>query len=140
MARLKSLQIDLDVLGSVLLGILAQRLVRLLCRDCKEIDADSDTDTALDAPYLGSVVKQPYKAGPGCPNCDYTGYRGRRMIYELLKMSPRVREALEKGEPPSVLARHGMPEDRTMWANGLKMVAAGLTSLEELQRVATRHI
>ena len=140
MARLKSLQIDLDVLGSVLLGILAQRLVRLLCRDCKETDADSDTTTALDAPYLGSVVKQPYKAGPGCPNCDYTGYRGRRMIYELLKMSPRVREALEKGEPPSVLARHGMPEDRTMWANGLKMVAAGLTSLEELQRVATRHI
>ncbi len=140
MARLKSLDIDLDVLGSVLLGILAQRLLRLLCRHCKVEDSSKETGEALEAPYLGQALKQSYKAGAGCANCDYTGYRGRRMIYELLQMSAKVREALEKGEPPSVLAKHGMPEDRTMWANGMKLVAQGLTSLEELQRVATRHI
>ncbi|MCC5609586.1 Flp pilus assembly complex ATPase component TadA [Nostoc sp. CHAB 5834] len=141
MARLKSLQIDLDVLGSVLLGILAQRLLRVLCKDCKVPDRDPETKEAIDEPYLGTVLKKmPFKAGEGCPNCDYTGYRGRRMIYELLQMTPRVREALEKGEPPSVLAKHGMPEDRTMWANGLKLVAEGHTSYEELQRVATRYV
>jgi len=140
MARLKSLQIDLDVLGSVLLGILAQRLLRVLCKDCKVPDHSSEVEEVLQEPYLGQVLRKPFRAGEGCANCDYTGYRGRRMIYELLQMTPLVREALEKGEPPSVLAKHGMPEERTMWASGLKLVATGVTSLEELQRVATRHI
>lgn len=140
MARLKSLQIDLDVLGSVLLGILAQRLLRVLCVDCKVPDHSAEVGQALTEPYLGDALRKPFKAGAGCANCDYTGYRGRRMIYELLQMTPLVREALEKGEPPSVLAKHGMPEERTMWASGLRLVASGITSLEELQRVATRHI
>lgn len=137
-ARLKSLEIDLDVLGSVLLGVLAQRLLRLLCKDCREEDKTADTAEMLNEPYLGDVVRKPYKAGAGCANCDYTGYRGRRMIYELLQMSPRVREALEKGEAPSVIAAHGMPVEKTMWGSGLRLVAQGLTSAEELQRVATR--
>lgn len=139
MARLKSLQIDLDVLGSVLLGILAQRLLRVLCKDCKVPDTSEEVQQAMDEPYMGNALKKPFKAGTGCANCDFTGYRGRRMVYELLQMTPKVREALEKGEPPSVLAKHGMPESRTMWASGIKLVAGGYTSLEELQRVATRH-
>lgn len=140
MARLKSMEIDLDVLGSVLLGILAQRLLRLLCKDCKVPDNTEYTRKLLAGEtYLGAAIRKPFQAGAGCPNCDYTGYRGRRMIYELLQMNPNVREALEKGEPPSVLARHGMPEERTMWATGARLVAEGLTSLEELERVATKH-
>lgn len=139
-ARLKSLEIDLDVLGSVLLGILAQRLIRVLCRDCKVPDTRPDTAEELQEPYLGSVARTLYKAGDGCPNCDYTGYRGRRMIYEILEINPNVRSALEKGEPPSVVAQHGMPTDRTMWAHGLRLVCAGVTSLEELERVASKNI
>ena len=138
-ARLKSLEIDLDVLGSVLLGILAQRLVRLLCKDCKVPDHTEDTREAVSEPYLGEVTKRLFKAGEGCPNCDFTGYRGRRMIYEVLEMNRNVREALEKGEPPSVISRHGMNEERTMWANGLRLVAEGHTSFEELLRVATKN-
>lgn len=139
-ARLKSLDIDLDVLGSVLLGILAQRLVRTLCRDCKQEDHTEDTRAMLKEPYLENVHKHAYRAGAGCPNCDFTGYRGRRMVYEVLEMNPKVREALEKGEPPSVISRHGMDAARTMWATGLKLVAEGHTSLEELQRVATKNV
>lgn len=139
LARLKSLDIDLDVLGSVLLGILAQRLLRVLCKHCKVPDESAETRTMLDEPYLAQRLKKPFKAGKGCKNCDFTGYRGRHMIYELLNMNPNVREALERGEPPSVLAKHGMPEDRTMWANGLGLVADGMTSLDELLRVATKH-
>lgn len=138
-ARLKSLQIDLDVLGSVLLGILAQRLVRLLCKDCKEPDTTSATEEVLDEPYLHEIPKNVHLCGAGCTNCDFTGYRGRRMIYEVLEMNQKVREALEKGEPPSVISRYGMSEDRTMWAQGLRLVATGITSLEELNRVASRN-
>lgn len=139
-ARLKSLQIDLDVLASVLLGILAQRLIRVLCKQCKVPDTSEDTAEMLaEAPYLASVLKSACTSGGGCANCDYTGYRGRRMIYELLQMSPGVRAALETGEPPSAIAKQGMPPDKTMWADGLKLVAQGTTSLDELMRVATRH-
>lgn len=137
-ARLKSLQIDLDVLGSVLLGVLAQRLLRLLCKDCRVEDTSAETAELLNEPYLGSALRTPFKAGSGCPNCDYTGYRGRRMIYELLQMTPGVRDALEKGEAPSVIAARGMPVEKTMWGSGLRLVQAGITSADELQRVATR--
>jgi type II secretory ATPase GspE/PulE/Tfp pilus assembly ATPase PilB-like protein len=139
LARLKGLNLDLDVLGSVLLGILAQRLVRTLCTDCRVVDDSKETKKNLDeAQYLGSVVKTPHKAGAGCENCDYTGYRGRRMVYELLEMNPKVREAIEKNAPPSQIASVGMKPETTMWANGLRMVAAGATSLEALLTAVNR--
>jgi type IV pilus assembly protein PilB len=139
LARLKGLNLDLDVLGSVLLGILAQRLVRTLCVDCRVVDDSKETKRNLDeAQYLGSVVKTPHKAGPGCENCDYTGYRGRRMVYELLEMNPKVRDAIEKNAPPSQIAAVGMKPETTMWANGLRMVAAGATSLDALLTAVNR--
>lgn len=143
-ARLKALEIDLDVLGSVLLGVLAQRLIRLLCKDCRVEDTSAGTQELFSETYLGTALKgkrpQVFKAGVGCENCDYTGYRGRRMIYELLQMNPKVREALEQGKAPSVIAQHGMPLEKTMWATGLRLVADGVTSADELRRVATPHI
>jgi len=138
-ARLKSLEIDLDVLGSVLLGILAQRLVRLLCKDCKVEDHSAEVLEGVDEPYLKNARRNLHRAGDGCPNCDFTGYRGRRMIYEVLEMNPKVRQALETGAPPSVISKEGLPPERTMWATGLRLVCDGLTSLHELQRVATRN-
>lgn len=139
LARLKGLNLDLDVLGSVLLGILAQRLVRTLCAECRVVDDSKETKNVLDgAAYLGSVVKTPHKAGAGCGNCDYTGYRGRRMVYELLEMNVAVREAIEKNSPPSVIAKAGMKPEATMWANGLRMVASGATSLDALLTAVNR--
>lgn len=138
-ARLKSLEIDLDVLGSVLLGILAQRLVRLLCKDCKEPDDSEDTKEALSEPYLKDAPRKLFRCGSGCPNCDFTGYRGRRMVYEVLEMNVKVRQALEQGSPPSVISKEGLDPSRTMWSNGLRLICDGHTSLEELQRVATKN-
>ena len=143
-ARLKALEIDLDVLGSVLLGVLAQRLIRLLCKHCRVEDHSESAQELFTETYLGNALKgkrpQVFKAGIGCDNCDYTGYRGRRMIYELLQMNSKVREALEQGKAPSVIAQHGMPLQKTMWATGLRLVAEGVTSADELRRVATPHI
>lgn len=136
-ARLKSLQVDMDVLGSVLLGILAQRLSRVLCDACKVEDTRPETAKELEgATYLGNVAHKPHMAGEGCEACNFTAYRGRRMVYELLEMNAEVRDALEKGSPPSAVAKVGMNKDRTMWASGMRMVATGVTSMEELRRVA----
>ncbi len=139
LARLKMLQVDLNVLGSVMLGVLAQRLVRVLCKDCKTTDESREAAEALKEPYLGKVRKTPHKAGDGCPNCDYTGYRGRRMLYELLEINSKVRQAIENNEAPSQIAQHGLAPEQTMWASGLRLVADGLTSYEELQRVAQKE-
>lgn len=139
LGRLRSLNLDLDVLASVLLGILAQRLIRTLCKSCKEPDTSVPTTRALEAEgsYLGSAWKA-YRAGAGCENCDYTGYRGRRMVYEIMRITPKVREAIERNEPPTSIAKKGMSSDSTIWASGMRLVAAGVTSLEELKRVATK--
>lgn len=140
LGRLRSMNLDLDVLASVLLGILAQRLIRTLCKTCKEPDDRKSTKDALSAEgsYLGSAW-QSHKAGAGCPNCDFTGYRGRRMIYEVLRITPTVRDAIERNEPPSSIARKGMKPERTIWASGMRLVADGITSLDELNRVATKE-
>lgn len=136
-ARLKSLDIDMGLLSSVLLGVLAQRLLRLLCPSCKVEDTSKEVQEALEEPYITKTSKV-FKAGNGCEHCDYTGYRGRRMVYEILETSEKLRTALEKSEPLSVIANIGLPRERSMWACGLSLVSEGLTSLEELQRVASK--
>jgi type II secretory ATPase GspE/PulE/Tfp pilus assembly ATPase PilB-like protein len=141
LARLKALHVDMNTLASVLLGILAQRLVRVLCPRCHQPDESEDTAAALQTEYLKDITdKKPYQAGEGCEYCDYTGYRGRRMLYELLEVDHHVQELIEEGAAPSVIARKGIQPDRTMWASGLRLVARGVTSLEELRRVAKADI
>lgn len=139
LGRLRSLNLDQNVLASVLLGILAQRLIRTLCLACREPDTTLATRKLLEEEesYLGNALK-PFRAGRGCSDCDYTGYRGRRMIYEVLRVTPAVREAIELNEPPTSIARKGMRPDETIWACGMRLVAQGLTSMDELKRVASK--
>lgn len=136
LARLKALGVDMSTLASVLLGILAQRLVRVLCPRCRQPDNDDETGLALKAGYLTMLKHSPHKAGEGCEYCGHTGYRGRRMIYELLEVTHEVQELIEQNATPSAVARKGIPAARTMWASGMRLVAEGITSFDELRRVA----
>ncbi len=132
--RLRGFDLDMSGVGSVLAGILAQRLVRTLC-SCAVADTSPHTITTLDRCTFLNVegaTKQPRRA-VGCPNCGFSGYRGRTMVYELLDVTPTVRDAIERGDPPSAIARLGIEKSRTLMANALKLVAAGTTSLEEVQ-------
>lgn len=140
LARLKALGLDLNMLSSLLLGVLGQRLVRLLCKDCREPDNSRETAAALEDQYLGQYLPKPFRAGKGCENCDHTGYRGRRAIYELLLTSKEVRQAIEADESPLSIAAKGLEPGETIWGNGIKLVAQGVTSYEELQRVATKEL
>lgn len=137
LARLKRLEVDQQTLASVLLGILAQRLVRVLCPNCKVPDTRAETQAELsETDYI--VNRNEHRPGPGCPHCDYTGYRGRRTIYELLQVDASIRKLIEDGASPSVVGQAGIPRDSTMWANGLKLVSEGVTSLDEVMRVALK--
>lgn len=137
LARLKRFNVDQATLASVLLGVMGQRLLRVLCNDCKVPDAREETIRNLDVAYL-PTTKKPHMPGGGCPNCDYTGYRGRRMIYELLEVTQEVKELIEEGATPTQVASKGIRTGASMWAHGLKLVADGVTSMDEVARVAVR--
>jgi type II secretory ATPase GspE/PulE/Tfp pilus assembly ATPase PilB-like protein len=140
LARLKRLEVDQQTLASVLLGILAQRLVRVLCPQCKIPDTSEDTmlEMAEAREYLTSPPHA-HRQGSGCPNCDYTGYRGRRIIYELLQVNAEIRKLIEDGSAPSTIGKKGIAPGSTMWANGMRLVAEGHTSFDEVRRVALKE-
>jgi type II secretory ATPase GspE/PulE/Tfp pilus assembly ATPase PilB-like protein len=132
-SRLKRFGLDNAALASVLLGILAQRLVRTLCPHCKVADDSPETHKVLEqGGYPGAAA---YLAGPGCQKCGFTGHRGRHMVYELLEITPAVRELIEMDAPPSQIAREAMPHAKTMHGNGLVLVANGTVGLRELSRI-----
>lgn len=135
LARLKRLKVDMDSLASVLLGVLAQRLVRVLCPKCKQKDDRMETEVAMSVPYVDSNAPV-YRAGDGCPHCDGTGYKGRKMIYESLDVTRKIRELIENNATPSEIVEKGIDHDKSLWACGVKLMAQGITSLEEIRRVA----
>ena len=134
-----SFKVDPGALASLLLGILAQRLVRTLCA-CAQPDQSITTAQVLKslarmegAEMDGEDVK-PLRA-VGCPNCNWTGYRGRRMVYELLEVNRQVEQAIERGAPVSEVQEAGIPAGKRMYAHALKLVAQGVTSLDEAEKL-----
>lgn len=137
-SRLRSFSLDMSAIASLLLGILAQRLIRTLC-SCACEDHRVDTLTVLsNLPYLDESrtgKKLNPKRAVGCMDCNETGFRGRRMVYELLRVTPRVRELIESGASPSQIAKEGITEDRTLVGNALRLVADGVTSIDEVKKL-----
>ncbi|MDZ4868371.1 MAG: GspE/PulE family protein [Alphaproteobacteria bacterium] len=133
--RLIDMHVEDYLLSSTVIGILAQRLVRVLCRSCKTpIDIAPEWQREADA--LG--IREPKLfAAKGCPACHGTGYRGRTVIAELLTPDDAVRRMIvDRAAAAHIHAgavSHGMESLRR---NGLRRALEGLTSLEEISRVA----
>ena len=140
-ARLKKLEVDMDSLAGMLLGILAQRLTRVLCTSCRVDDTRSTTLAVLEEShrdYLNACRPFTlYRSSPrGCVHCGYTGYTGRKIIYELLINKPELRGLIERGANTSSIARVGLRPGYSMWDAGMRLVAKGITSLDALKLVA----
>lgn len=139
LARLKRLGVDMDTLASVLLGIFAQRLIRVLCPKCKQPEDRKEVFNEIEeASYLANVPKTLFKKGIGCNYCGFSGYRGRRSVYELLEMNFDVQRLIEENAPPSVIAAAGIKQGYSMWGCGLKLIASGVTDFEEIERIAKK--
>ncbi len=136
--RLTEIGAPHDVLAAVLKGVLAQRLVGVLCPHCKVPDDRADTMHELNRPHLASVEKTPYRK-VGCEHCGYSGFRGRKMIYEIMD-GDRVRALIEKRAPISEIEKHGITPGQSLWARGLSLVANGITSMDELSIRADRDM
>jgi general secretion pathway protein E len=135
-SRLADMGIEPFLISSSLLGILAQRLVRVLCEDCKEEDVLAE-NFAED--YNLPKDARIYKAS-GCRSCGYSGYAGRRSIGELLVMQDSVKELLktttDEHTIKTTLEKDGL---KTISTQLSKMLLAGNTSLDEAIRIGLGH-
>ncbi|WP_148715206.1 type II secretion system ATPase GspE [Chitinolyticbacter meiyuanensis] len=128
--RLTDMGIEPFLLASSLLGVLAQRLARRVCADCREAyapDAGEQAELGAAGPVYRAV---------GCPQCNGNGYRGRTGIYELFTVDETLRTMIHNQAPEQELKQyalgHGM---RSLRQDGVRRVLAGETTLEEVWRV-----
>jgi type II secretory ATPase GspE/PulE/Tfp pilus assembly ATPase PilB-like protein len=141
LSRLRDLGLDMGDVAAVLLVILAQRLVRTLCLHCRVEDDRPEAWAEIDraAGYVTDKPKTIYRAGAGCPHCKFTGYRSRRMVYELLRVTPTARRLIGAGHPPHEIAERFIPAERTLRSRAVRLMAAGMTSFEEVDRLEERE-
>jgi len=131
-SRLADMSVEPFLISSSLLGILAQRLVRILCEECKCEDVIAE-DFAED--YSIPTGSKIYKAD-GCKACNYSGYAGRRSIGELLVMNDKVRDLLKTTTDEHTI-KTALEEDglKTIAMQLNAMLLGGETSLEEAIRI-----
>jgi general secretion pathway protein E len=131
--RLRDMGVEPFLLSSSLLGLLAQRLVRLLCPECKApfeagererklLDLDPDQQTTLYKPV-------------GCELCNGTGYHGRTGIYELVLVDEEMRTMIHDGESEQAMERYARRFTPSIRRDGRRRVLEGVTTLEEVLRV-----
>lgn len=135
--RLLDMGIEPLLLGDVLSGVMAQRLVRRICSGCSQPAELSEQDEqwlqehSADALGLDPATVTGAQAGAGCRECDDTGYAGRTVISELLQPSGELFDRLRSGGG----SFEDVLEVEPMWRDGLRKVLRGLTTLAEVRRV-----
>lgn len=131
--RLQDMGIEPFLLSSSLLGALAQRLVRVLCDDCKDAYSPSETERKM----LGLSADDACTLyhPKGCEACNHLGYRGRTGIYELVLIDDTMRQLIHDGAGELALNRHARTLTPSIREDGWRKVLAGVTSVEEVLRV-----
>jgi type IV pilus assembly protein PilB len=127
------------LVASSIVAIMAQRLVRVVCQKCKQPYTPSEA--ALEAAGITPemAVGATFFKGRGCGNCQGNGFRGRLGIYELMMMSPKIRELAFNAAPTEQIRRAAIGEGmRTLYWDGIDKVLRGVTTLEEVMRTAKR--
>jgi type IV pilus assembly protein PilB len=134
--RLQDMGIPPFLISSSLLLVIAQRLVRRICLECREpvqVPVSALIDVGFRAEEAESVRVY---AGKGCANCANTGYKGRISVQEIMWMIPELQEAIVRQRPANeikdIAVKAGM---RTLRQTGLRKVANGLTTIDEVLRV-----
>ncbi|MYC83811.1 MAG: type II secretion system protein GspE [Acidobacteria bacterium] len=133
--RLVDMGVENYLLASCLVGVLAQRLVRVICGRCKSGYAgEASRLHSLGFPLDGADVTL-YR-GEGCEACGFTGYENRNGIFELMQPDEEIRRMIVANEASNVIAHYARQQGmRTLREDGFEKVMTGLTTLEELVRV-----
>jgi len=134
--RLLELGVPHYLIKATVLGVMAQRLVRTLCPNCKQPQPiDEDAWTLLTKPWKSKLPKS--VCGPvGCLECRDTGYKGRAGLYEVMPLSNNLKSLITQQCDINLLRQQGIKEGmQTLRLSGAQKVAAGLTTIEEVLRV-----
>ena len=131
--RLRDMGVEPFLLASTLNGILAQRLVRVLCPRCRK----PETATQSECIQLGLDASDPplVHRARGCPHCNGSGYRGRTGIYELIEVDDTLRQMIHDGAGERAMAEHVRMSTPNIRADGVRRILDGTTSIEEVVRV-----
>ena len=134
--RMQDMGVEPYLITSAVNGVLAQRLVRTLCGHCKEAYEPGPEVRSSTGLSRFCAATQPIYRAVGCEHCRQSGYRGRTGIHELLVLDEPMRRAIIEGRDANILngiaAQSGM---LSLYEDGLRKVAAGHTTLDELARV-----
>jgi general secretion pathway protein E len=132
--RLRDMGVEPFLLASSLIGVVSQRLVRLLCETCRVSYQPNDYDRQL----LGIRTDENitlYRSGCGCEGCGDTGYRGRTGIYELVTVDEHMRTMIHDGKGEQQLNGYARSRSDSLQQDGFRRVLNGETSLDEVLRV-----
>jgi type IV pilus assembly protein PilB len=133
--RLMDMGIEEFLIASSIEAVLAQRLLRRICLDCRKEYLPSVAlidQLELDPGILGN---KEFYAGTGCDVCADTGYRGRLGIFEMLEVSEPIRELIAEGRPAGVIRERAIQQGMlSLREDGLRNIFTGVTSIEEVIR------
>jgi general secretion pathway protein E len=131
--RLRDMGVEPFLLSSSLLGVMAQRLVRILCDKCKQPSTPNEAERAVLKLPPGEQMTI-HRAG-GCDVCSGTGYRGRTGIYEMVEIDDEMRGMIHEGASEQALEHYARTRTPGIRDDGLQKVVEGTTTLEEVVRV-----
>jgi type IV pilus assembly protein PilB len=130
------------LVASSIQAIMAQRLVRVICKNCKTVDANPDPDSLrLLNISPEDVRKHPIHKGAGCSKCQNTGYKGRIAVFEMVELNNEIRELAFEKAPTTELRKacqaSGM---RTLMEDGKIKIFKGTTTPEEVIRISHTEV
>ena len=141
--RLRDLGVPPFLIGTTLLGAMAQRLVRRLCKHCSTRSPLTERELAT----LGVAHPEDYRgrietARPvGCSQCRNTGYRGRSGIFEMLEITPRIAAAVTAGADTATISELARGDGmRSLREHALRKLALGVTSYDEIVRATSEDV
>ena len=134
--RMIDMGIEPFLVSSSVLAILAQRLVRVICNDCKEpYDTDEESMKSIGLSLSDLEGRKLYR-GRGCPSCLHTGYKGRRGIFEFMFLDDDIKNLILKSSDANTIKRKAVENHMiTIRQDGAQKVLDGITTIEEVFRV-----
>lgn len=131
--RLVDMGVEPYLVSSAVAGVIAQRLTRCICQNCKTVYEASDEEKQI----LGDANITTLYKGMGCQQCNFTGYKGRRAVHEMLVLDQQVKHLINKGALPETIKQYCLENGmQTLRDNMKELVLSGETTVEELIRLA----
>lgn len=135
--RLRDMGVESFLLSSTIIGVLAQRLVRVLCDHCKKKTKALEDEKK----YLGMSLDKDIKLFKpiGCDKCNKTGFKGRTGIYDLIAIDEKLRSMITANDSEMNMEKYIRNTTPTMREDGIRKVLSGVTTIEEVMRVTTEE-